>query len=115
MKQIKFIFANHNKQNQIIDNLIKTKEVNRRTYSQTLVIPYIPLTKKQKFKEIFDMDKSSQNRFNEYSNIFEQIISQTSDINNSLENLIIHNIFTEIKLDLIHITLNQNLNIHFIH
>lgn len=33
------------------------------------------------------MDKSSQNRFNEYSNIFEQIISQTSDINNSLENL----------------------------
>ena len=87
MKQIKFIFANHNKQNQIIDNLIKTKEVNRRRYSQTLVIPYIPLTKKQKFKEIFDMDKSSQNRFNEYSNIFEQIISQTSDINNSLENL----------------------------
>lgn len=51
MKQIKFIFANHNKQNQIIDNLIKTKEVNRRTYSQTLVIPYIPLTKNKNLKK----------------------------------------------------------------
>ena len=86
-KEINFIFGNHNKQKQIIDNLIKTKEANRRRYSQTLAIPYIPLTKKQKVKEIFDMDKSCQNRFNEYSNIFEQIKNQISDINYSLENI----------------------------
>ena len=82
------IFKNrlNNKENEVIDNGIKEREKNRRRYSQTLVIPYIPLTRKQKVKEIVNMDKTSANRFNEYSNIFENIKNQINDINNSLLN-----------------------------
>ena len=113
-KEINFIFAKQNKENLIIDKLIKTKEANRRRYSQTLAIPYIPLTKKQKVKEIFDMDKTSQNRFNEYSNIFEQIKTQISDINNSLENLNNSQHFDRngIRFNTHHLKLNTQQSIH---
>ena len=88
IQQMNFIFKNrlNNKENEVIDNGIKEREKNRRRYSQTLVIPYIPLTRKQKVKEIVNMDKTSANRFNEYSNIFENIKNQINDINNSLLN-----------------------------
>ena len=88
MKNMNFLF-NHrkdNKGNDIMDNSIKEKVINRRRYSQSLIMPYIPLTRKQKVKEIVNMDKTSQNRFNEYSHIFDQIKNQISDINNSLLN-----------------------------
>ena len=88
MKNMDFLFRNPkiNKGNDILDNRIKEKEKNRRRYSQTLIMPYIPLTRKQKVKEIVNMDKTSQNRFNEYSYIFDHIKNQISDINNSLLN-----------------------------
>ena len=88
MQNMNFLF-NHrkdNKGNNIMDNSIKEKVINRRRYSQSLIMPYIPLTRKQKVKEIVNMDKTSQNRFNEYSYIFDHIKNQISDINNSLLN-----------------------------
>ena len=85
MQQINLLFKNdENKEEEIIDGLIKEREKNRRRYSQSLVMPYIPLTRKQKVKEIVNMDKTSANRFNEYSQIFDHIKNQISDINNSL-------------------------------
>ena len=58
MQQINFLFKNkESKEDDLIDSLIK---------------------------EIVDMDKTSANRFNEYSHIFDQIKNQISDINNSL-------------------------------
>ncbi len=86
MQQMNNIFKNqlNNKDSGIIDTFIKEREKNRRRYSQSLVMPYIPLTRKQKVKEIVNMDKTSANRFNEYSHIFDHIKHQISDINNSL-------------------------------
>ncbi len=85
LQQINLLFKNdENKEEEIIDGLIKEREKNRRRYSQSLVMPYIPLTRKQKVKEIVNMDKTSANRFNEYSHIFDHIKNQISDINNSL-------------------------------
>ena len=85
MQQINFLFKHkESKEEDIIDSLIKEREKNRRRYSQSLVMPYIPLTRKQKVKEIVNMDKTSANRFNEYSHIFDHIKNQISDINNSL-------------------------------
>ena len=93
VQQMNVLFKNrlNNKDNEIIDNGIKEREKNRRRYSQSLIIPYIPLTRKQKVKEIVNMDKTSANRFNEYSNIFENIKNQINDINNSLLNSYILN------------------------
>ena len=86
MQQMNNIFKNqiNNKDSGIIDSFIKEREKNRRRYSQSLIMPYIPLTRKQKVKEIVNMDKTSANRFNEYSHIFDHIKHQISDINNSL-------------------------------
>ena len=85
MQQINLLFKNdQNKDEEIIDSLIKEREKNRRRYSQSLIMPYIPLTRKEKVKEIVNMDKTSANRFNEYSQIFDHIKNQISDINNSL-------------------------------
>ena len=85
MQQINLLFKNdENKEEEIIDGLIKEREKNRRRYSQSLIMPYIPLTRKEKVKEIVNMDKTSANRFNEYSQIFDHIKNQISDINNSL-------------------------------
>ena len=97
IQQMNFIFKNrlNNKENEVIDNGIKEREKNRRRFSQTLVIPYIPLTRKQKVKEIVNMDKTSANRFNEYSNIFENIKNQINDINNSLLNSNILNLWNK--------------------
>ena len=93
VQQMNVLFKNrlNNKDNEIIDNGIKEREKNRRRYSKSLIIPYIPLTRKQKVKEIVNMDKTSANRFNEYSNIFENIKNQINDINNSLLNSYILN------------------------
>ena len=65
-----------------IEELIKKRNV-MRSYSRSL-IEYVPLTKREKVNIIEDMDEVSSNRFQKYSNIFEQIKNQIYDINQSI-------------------------------
>ena len=65
-----------------IEELIKKRNV-MKSYSRSL-IEYVPLTKREKVNIIEDMDEVSSNRFQKYSNIFEQIKNQIYDINQSI-------------------------------
>ena len=65
-----------------IEELIKKRNV-MKSYSRSL-IEYVPLTKREKVNIIEDMDEVSSNRFQKYSNIFEQIKNQIYDINHSI-------------------------------
>ena len=66
-----------------IEDLIKMRKGILKSYSKSL-IEYVPLTHSQKLNMIEDMDEISTNRFQEYSNIFEQIKNQIHDINKSI-------------------------------
>ena len=65
-----------------IEELIK-KRNKMKNYSRSL-IEYVPLTKREKVNIIENMDEVSTNRFQKYSNIFEQIKNQIYDINQSI-------------------------------
>ena len=65
-----------------IEEMIKKRNV-MKSYSRSL-IEYVPLTKREKVNIIEDMDEVSSNRFQKYSNIFEQIKNQIYDINQSI-------------------------------
>lgn len=67
-----------------IDELIVKRSSKRKSYSKSLLNPYTPLTKIQKVKVLADMDENSSNRFKQYSDIFDKIKEQISDINTSL-------------------------------
>ena len=72
----------NNRNSRNMTELIKKRNV-MKSYSRSL-IEYVPLTKREKVNIIEDMDEVSSNRFQKYSNIFEQIKNQIYDINQSI-------------------------------
>ena len=84
-KNVNILNGHHVKINQdsSIEDLIKMRKGILKSYSKSL-IEYVPLTHSQKLNIIEDMDEISTNRFQEYSNIFEQIKNQIYDINKSI-------------------------------
>ena len=84
-KNVNMMNGNHVKimEDSSIEDLIKMRKGILKSYSKSL-IEYVPLTHSQKLNMIEDMDEISTNRFQEYSNIFEQIKNQIHDINKSI-------------------------------
>ena len=54
---------------------------NKKKYSKSLVTSYRPLSTFDKIKEFTEINNSSGERFQKYSNIFEQIKQEINNIN----------------------------------
>ena len=65
----------------MIDDLIKKRNENKKKYSKSLVTTYTPLSTFDKIKEFTEINNSSGERFQKYSNIFEQIKQEINNIN----------------------------------
>lgn len=65
----------------MIDDLIQKRNENKKKYSKSLVTSYRPLSTFDKIKEFTEINNSSGERFQKYSNIFEQIKQEINNIN----------------------------------